>query len=494
MPRYRILIATPELATLAPVGGIAEYVLGLAAALKQRGHDVRIALPAFAYLANRAEVTMPRLVTPLGVGATEVWPVSETRVPCPGDKAATIPVSLVGAHIHFATIEAPAQIYAWPNHEPWVAFSRAVVELTRQGRWKPDIIHCQDAHTSVIPVYVRQARAGSAASLLPKTVLTIHNLLNQGRGPRALVAYAGLDDTAFERDGFEFYGGANCMKAGLLAADRVSTVSSTYAREIRASAEFGFGLEGVLASLPSLAGIVNGIDEHRWRADGIDYERAAPADIACVKQRVRTPLYASWRWEPGPDPVIAFRSRWDRQKGVLLLAECLPEIVERARAVLCVWGTPGQDDELQRAWKRITALASSRPDRLLINPAGISTVDQTAAHYAVADMFLMPSVYEPCGLTQMECQRYGTVPIVRRTGGLADTVVESPAAGGGAANGFVFDEMSRPALLAAVERARHAFAAPAIWDGLVQSALHQKNGWQTRVAQYESLFAGLVAK
>jgi starch synthase len=264
MSEQRILLAIPELTPLAPVGGIAEYVLGLATALKRRGHDVRVALPSFAYLSDRPDtsVILPRFVVPLGVGATQVGQVRETRIECPGEPLVHLPVFLFGAHPHFATVTSPGQVYSWPNHEPWLAFSWSVVEFLAQASWKPDVVHCQDSHTAMIPVYLRHLRRANpkAAVTSVTTVLTIHNLLNQGKGPRELLAYGGLEPESFERDGFEFYGQANCFKAGLLAADQVTTVSRTYGDEIRRSPAFGFGLEGVLEALPRFTGIVNVID------------------------------------------------------------------------------------------------------------------------------------------------------------------------------------------------------------------------------------------
>jgi starch synthase len=186
---------------------------------------------------------------------------------------------------------------------------------------------------------------------------------------------------------------------------------------------------------------------------------------------------------------VAFRSRWDNQKGVVLLTDCVSEIMKRARVLVCVCGTPGQDESLRSAWESLKNLAAARPDRLQINPTGIATVEETASHYGVADLFLMPSKYEPCGLTQMECQRYGTVPIVRHTGGLADTVFESTDSRTASPNGFVFQDMDTRQLLDAVDRALAAFHEPSAWSKIVENALRQANGWPTRVPEYEEVFS-----
>lgn len=491
----KILIVSPELAGVAPGGGIAEYVVGLATSLRRRGHDVRVALPAYAFLSTRAgrRAVTERLVVPLGVGASEVTAVSEFPLD-PGRDGAVLPVILVGDHKHFVTARAESNIYQWPNHEPWIAFSRAVVEFLAASKWRPDVVHCQDALAALVPVYLRHLRdAGRYAfASSVRTVLTVHNLLNQGQGPADLVAYAGLPRDLFRVDMFEYYGGANCLKAGLLSADRVNTVSRTYALEICQSARFGFGLEGVLRTLRdagTLTGIVNGIDEDRWRLAGATYDgHDAPDAIAGAKRARRKELYARWQWTETSDPVISFHGRWDRQKGVELICERIDRILNRARVVIATWGTPGGAPELVRCWETLNAVAKQRPDRLRVNPDGVVNPEDTADHYLISDFLLMPSSYEPCGLTQMECQRFGTIPIVRRTGGLADTVFGAPTTGVRSPNGFLFDAYDADAMLAAVDRAIDVYQRPDELQAFVRTALRQQNGWDSRVREYETLY------
>src|SRR5437867_6339978 len=217
--KKKVLLVSPELAELAAVGGIAEYTLGLAMALLRRGHDVRVAIPSYGYLRPRSDrrVLEERLIVKLGVGASEVAAVSEIICTCPGSDDLHLPVFLVGEHRHFATVRNPADIYRWPTHEPWIAFCRAIVDFLASTDWRPDLIHCQDAHAALVPVYVRYLRETepSAFASSTRTILTIHNLLNQGRGEPDLVAYAALPRRLFD-EWFEFYGEANCFKAGLL--------------------------------------------------------------------------------------------------------------------------------------------------------------------------------------------------------------------------------------------------------------------------------------
>jgi len=492
----KILLVSAELAEVAAVGGVAEYALGLAAALLRAGHDVRVAIPAYGFLAQREglRVTHERLVTRLGLGMSAVTSARELTLGLPGEGDLRLPVTLLCDHPHFASCRAPRDVYSWPNHEPWIAFSRAVVDWLDADGWQPDAVHCQDAHTALVPIYIKLLRlernAGWAARV--RTVLTIHNLLNQGLGEPGLVSYAGLPWSLFALEGFEFFGQANCFKAGLLYADKVNTVSRTYAREISSDPNYGFGLEGVLKSLYDtgrLAGIVNGIDEARWRLDSLAYDRSlADADRAlALKAEARARLYERWQCKPDR-PLIALRGRWDRQKGVELFADCIEWIGEVANVALVTWGCQGALPGLRHAWDKLNEYARQYPGRVMINPEGIAEQSQLAAHYLAADLFLMPSVYEPCGLAQMECQRYGAIPIVRRTGGLADTVVEGRSLELPSPNGFAYDEQTPQALMAAIRRAVEALADPARRRELVANALAQRNGWANRVAAYEGLY------
>jgi starch synthase len=449
----KILIVTPELAELAPVGGIAEYVFGLAGALLNCGHDVRVALPAYDFLTKRPEIQQvkKRLVVRLGFGASEVGSVYKLHVDCPAGNDRKLPVLLLGGHKHFTSVESDHQVYDWPTHEPWIVFSRAVVDylLSDHKQWKPDVIHCQDSHTALIPVFVNQLRNSEHKTFASevRTVLTIHNLLNQGNGPPSLVSFADLPADSFENL-FEFWGQANCFKAGLLSADVVNTVSRTYAQKICQTAEYGFGLEGVLKAQrdsAKLTGIVNGIDEGRWAMPGFKYDGSDPGDeVLRAKHAMRERVYGQWGWRESDDPVIAFRGRWDNQKLGPLKDEPFEAtflaIAEVAKLIIVTWGIPDFPSELLNLWDRLNSFAKARPDRILINPKGLREQHETKAHYTIADFFFMPSKYEPCGLAQQECQRFGTIPIVRRTGGLADTVAEERSTAFPSPNGYVFPE------------------------------------------------------
>jgi starch synthase len=192
-----------------------------------------------------------------------------------------------------------------------------------------------------------------------------------------------------------------------------------------------------------------------------------------------------WGWGESNKPVIAFRGRWDNQKGVKLLTE---KLLDLARVVLVTWGTPGEEKELMDQWINLQRWAKDHPQDLIVNPSEVRGVESTDMHYGLADFFLMPSLYEPCGLTQMECQRFGTLPIVRATGGLADTVSEkkSPTS----PNGFLFQDKTPEALLDGVKRAVALFQKKDALRAYIRNALLQRNTWETRIDQYESLYKG----
>ena len=497
IPKRKVLLVAAEAAPLANKGGIAEYILGLAGALRRQGHEVRIALPGYAFLMESAKPMSERFVVELGVGATQVGTVCETSVTVPGDGDLQLPVYLFSVHPHFATVRDGKDLYNWPNHEPWIAFCRSIVSFfgSQIPKWMPEVIHCHDAQAALVPVYIKHLRDIKADAPIAdaRTVLTIHNLLSQGIGDPGLVAYAGLPSILYSINCFEYYGRANCLKAGLLSADTVNAVSRTYAEEICSSPDFGFGLEGVLLGLRRggrLHGILNGIDENRWRMPGLKYDGSDSVDrIVRARKDARKTLYADWKWKDDGAPVMSFRARWDEQKGTRILAENMREMTEFARCIISTGEVPGTTQELRNAWGILVELAKARPDRLVLNPPQLAPASATALHYTISDFLLMPSRYEPCGLAQMECQRYGVILIVRKTGGLADTVSELETDRLPSPNGFVFEDLLiEHDMVETARRAFRAFQDKAYLERIIKNTLRQKNSWDTRIAQYEALY------
>ncbi len=456
----KVLLIAAELAPLAPAGGVAQYLMGLARALKADGQDVRIAIPAYGF-----------------EGAD------------PDGLLREIHVERVPAGDYFGTVRDARDIYRASDFSPWMDFSRAVVSSVKKSSWIPDVIHCHDGHTSLVPVLVAEDRKISGTLSRTATVLTIHNLLEQGNFTKEEFDATELADELFWSH-FEFYGKASCFKAGLIAADRVSTVSATYAREIVSSENFGFGLAGVLRSLPHKpTGIVNGIDGTSWNMLGLQYDGSDSVD-ALVERKLATRREILPEWNvPTGDPIIGFKGRWDHQKGIELVIQNMETILESACFVFDTWGEPKNGKAPHWGlWQELKRLEARYPLRLAVNVPGTTSPTESAVLYTLADFLLMPSVYEPCGLAQMECQRYGCVPIVRRTGGLADTV-QDVSNGPAVANGIAFNTMTASGLLSAVRRAVATYRDETGIKSVIGNTLRQKNGWETRVTEYTNLYA-----
>jgi starch synthase len=314
-------------------------------------------------------------------------------------------------------------------------------------------------------------------------VLTVHNLAYQGLFPKDQWPLTGLPEAAFTINGLEFYGQVNCLKGALVSADGLTTVSPTYSREIQTSA-FGCGLDGVLrARTEDLAGIVNGIDPNEWnpKTDPHLPARFGPEELA-GKAVCKLQLQQRSGLAEHHGLLIGMIQRLTEQKGLDLFLEGAPRLLALPlQLIILGTGEPSYHEQLQQLAKRF-------PDRLAVH----LTFDEALAHQieAGADAFLMPSRFEPCGLNQLYSLRYGTVPIVRRIGGLADTVVDvSPARlADGTATGFVFEPYTAAALLEAVQRAVAAFAQPDLWGRLVQHGMSQDHSWTRSAQEYVRLY------
>jgi starch synthase len=456
----KVLLIAAELAPLAPAGGVAQYLMGLARALKADGQDVKIAIPAYGFQ-----------------GAD------------PDGLLHGIPVERVPAGDYFGTVRSARDIYRSSTFEPWMNFSRAVVSSLKKSPWVPDVIHCHDGHASLIPVLVAEERKLSDQFRRSGTILTIHNLLEQGNFSKEEFDATDLPEELFWSH-FEYYGKASCYKAGLIAADRVSTVSATYAREIVSSENFGFGLAGVLRSLAKRpAGIVNGIDGTSWNMLGLQYDGSDSVE-GLVERKLATRAEILPQWSvPAGDPIICFKGRWDHQKGIELMIQSMETILESACFVFDTWGEPKNGKAPHWGlWQELKRLEARYPLRLAVNVPGTTSPTESAVLYTLADFLLMPSVYEPCGLAQMECQRYGCVPIVRRTGGLADTVRDERD-DPDAANGVVFNTLTAHGLLEAMARAAAMYRDKSCMKSVIGNTLRQENGWEKRVAEYTNLYA-----
>ncbi|MGH7349503.1 MAG: glycogen synthase, partial [Candidatus Rokuibacteriota bacterium] len=366
------------------------------------------------------------------------------------------------------------------NAARFTFFSRAVLEAIRGIGFVPDIIHANDWQTGLLPVYLRTLYRDHPLLGSLATVFTIHNLAYQGVFWHYDMPMTGLGWDLFTPAGIEFYGKLNFLKGGLIFSDLLTTVSRTYAREIRTSA-FGSGLEGVLEDRShDLHGVVNGIDYEVWNpqkdpAIAHPYSAEDPEPKAICRETLRGELSL----EAGAGPIIGLVTRLAEQKGMDLVLAALPGMLAEG-CQLVVLGSG--DARLEEAFR---ATAVAHRGRVAVR---LGYDDDLARRiYAGTDVFLMPSRYEPCGLGQLIALRYGGAPIVRRTGGLADTVTEfDPARRVG--TGFVFDAFTPDALLVAVRRAASTFRQPLLWKALVRNAMAEDFSWDASAREYVTLY------
>jgi len=473
----RVLFASSEAVPFAKTGGLADVAGALPKALAALGHDVRLILPA--YRAIGAEIETRKLGPP--------W---EVRL---GPRSVSVTIKASGALEGVTTylVDCPEffdrdTLYGQPDDaERFALFCRATLEFVRQGKWKPQVIHSNDWQTGLIPVMLKTEYAGDSGLASIGTLHTIHNLAYQGIFERSVLAKVGLDESLFAMDKLEFYGQVNYLKGGLVFADMLNTVSKTYSQEIQ-TPEYGARLDGVLAQRRAdLFGILNGIDYDEWNpATDKLIEAQYDARTVAAKAKNKAALQRRYKLPVREDvPLFGLVSRLAAQKGLDLLAEALVHLM-RLDVQFAILGTgEPQYHEL------LSGLAARYGDKM-----GVAlTFDNPLAHqvYAGADMFLMPSHYEPCGLGQMISLRYGTIPIVRRTGGLADTVEDYNAESGNG-TGFVFEERSPLALMGAMARGMLTIKTKPAWDKLVQNAMAVDFSWNRSAAQYVDLYQRVI--
>ncbi len=471
----KLLFAVSEMVPWAKTGGLGDVAGALPEALLRRGCDVRVCLPCYRVVRERAggmERAVDRLRVPLGGVSLEAG-VLETRT------EQGVPVYAVEREDLFdrPNLYGNAAGDYYDNLERFAFFCRAALLACGETGFIPDVVHCHDWQTGLIPSILGGVfpEAGS--------VFTIHNLGYQGLFPADRLPATGLSaDRHFHPEGVEYWGGISLLKAGIVYADAVTTVSPTYAAEIR-TPEFGMGLEGVLRSRGNvLHGILNGADYARWDpgTDPFLPARYGPGRMAgkmqCKKALIRE-FGLDERLEQRP--VIGVVSRLDRQKGLDLLIDVLDDLFA-LDAGLMVLGTgdPGIEKALGAAGERFAGRMALRLG-----------FDEPLAHRITAgtDLLLVPSRYEPCGLTQMHAMRYGSVPVVRATGGLEDTVSAwDPRTGKG--NGFKFTEASPGALLEALRQALTRYDRRRPWEKLQESAMKADFSWDESAERYMRLF------
>ena len=476
-----ILHVATELAPFAKVGGLADVAAALPKNLRLLGHKATLAVPRHRAFVDAGLPMARRLTTlPFELGGKAMAATLYDAKLASGVEVVLIDV---GGLFDRAGIYGEAGEDYPDNPQRFAAFSRAVAELVAQratNRSPFAVVHAHDWPTALVPYYLR--RRGDDR---PATVLTIHNLAHQGIVPRDAVPSLGIGWDDFHMDGAEFFGNANLLKAGLMSADALTTVSETYARDIL-TPEYGARLEGLLRKRSKdLVGIVNGVDSSVWNpaTDGALVARYDVEDIT-NKARCKGALLAELGLELAPErPLAMFVGRLVSQKGVDLVAAALPKMLAANFSVVIA----GEGDPAIR--RKLEQTAAKTPQSVVFLPAA----QEALVHrmYAGSDFVLVPSRFEPCGLVQLYAQRYGTLPIAHATGGIRDTVIDCDA-GLETGTGFLFEEPTAAALVGACQRAASAFKMPH-WRSLVRRVMRLDRGWERPSRRYEQIYRTLRA-
>ncbi len=484
-----ILFVATELAPFVKVGGLADVASALPKALRVLGHKVTILCPRFPAF-EAGGLLVARRLTPLRFALGErTFDVTVFD----GRLASQVDLILVDAPGLFdraGVYGEGAEDYT-DNSLRFAVLSRAAVEIAKQraqGGSPFDVIHCNDWPTALVPTYLRDAaRELPALASATRSVLTIHNLAHQGVFPKEALPSLGLTWDAFSMEGIEFYGGINLLKQGILTADALTTVSATYATEIQ-EPEGGQRLDGVLKKRKGdLVGITNGVDYSVWNpaTDSLIAARY-DAEDASNRARCRGALQKELELELDPHaPIVASVGRIFEQKGADVLAVVVPRLLRGTDAQIVIAG-----DGDERMCQAIQAAVDKGRGRAVFARAASEGVVHRI--FAAADVVLVPSRYEPCGLVQMYAQRYGALPVANATGGLVDTIVDCDAKLE-TGTGFLFQGVTSDALFGATERALAGRALPA-WNALVRRVMRLDRGWERPARRYEQLYRGLSTR
>ena len=466
----RVLSVASECAPLVKTGGLADVVGALPGALRPCGVEVRTLLPGYPAVRRR-----------VGAG-TVAWEEADLF----GGPARLLAGQADG--LDLLILEAPhlfereGSIYLGPDGRDWEDNSRRFAALSWVGAeiaaegiggWRPDVLHCHDWQAGFAPLYLRERSPAADA----RSILTIHNVAFQGFAPADQRTDLRLPPDAMHPEGYEFWGRISALKAGLIWADRVTTVSPTYAAELMRG-EFGMGLDGVLRSLPQgVAGILNGVDLEQW---------SPPYDRPEGKKACTTALRQELGLPDTPGPLCVVISRLTVQKGLDLLLDVLPDLLERGgQLALLGAGEP----ELEIAFRE----AADRWEGVAVRigyDAGLAE-----RLYAGGEAILVPSRFEPCGLTQLYGLRFGTIPVVALTGGLADTVIPATPAGlrAGVANGLQFHPIDADAFGRTIARLVELHRDRRTWRRMQRNAMRQPVGWDASATEYAALYRDVLA-
>lgn len=478
-PIERLLFVASEAFPLVKTGGLADVAGSLPEVLRQNGLDVRLLLPAYADLLNSLDKPV-EAVAEMEVAGHAVR-ILECRLP------GTTLLTWLLEHPLFS--ERAGNPYHDDQGEPWpdnadrfLLLSRVAAHISTSDtmlQWRPDVLHCNDWHTgpAIALTHLEERR--------PRTVFTIHNLAHMGIFNRHTFERLGLPESFWQEQGLEYYGQCSFIKGGLVYADEITTVSPTYASEICESPG-GMGLEGLLTQRREhLVGILNGIQRDVWdpaRDPHLEHTYSASSlqDKVLNKTALQRELGLQLRQDC---PLLGFVGRLVEQKGLDLMLPVLAQILDSPVQIV-ILGT-GE----VRYEQALRALAAERPGSMSV----VLAYNERLAHRveAAADIYLMPSLFEPCGLNQLYSLRYGTVPVVREVGGLADTVVDASdqALSTGTATGFVFQQPLASEFLATARRAIELWYDRDAWRNLQRTAMDQNYSWQRSAERYLELYS-----
>ncbi len=488
-----ILFVSSEVVPFAKTGGLADVSAALPQVVRELGHDIRIIMPKFAAVSDRKfKIHDIKRLTDMPIQLGE-------RTFLASVKSSFLTNIKTKVQVYFLSNEQlycrpdlytdPKTKIAWPdNDDRFMFFCRGVIETLILLGWKPDIIHLNDWQTGLIAALLKTEYANEPLFKNTKVVFTVHNAAYQGIFPKESFVKTGLPAKAFKMEGVEYHGDVNLLKAGLMYADAITTVSPTYAKEVRSTKEYGYGLEDVFKKKArKTVGILNGMDIHLWNPE---VDKVIPKNYSALtledKLENKKALCDRFNLPYDPRvPVVGIVSRLADQKGFDLIEEKLEEMM-KLELQLVVLGSG------EKRYEDLFTKAARKFKKKIGAHIGF---DEDLAHLieAGADMFLMPSKYEPCGLNQMYSLRYGTLPIVRSTGGLTDTVEDldlKPKAG----TGFVFEKYNAKQMVDAIKRALAAFSDEKIWHAAMKRAMAKDYSWDASAQKYIELYKNLLKK
>jgi len=481
----RILFVTSEAFPLIKTGGLADVSGSLPAALRNLGEDVRILIPGYPQvldkLLNQRVMIELKWLPVVGTITLIAGEMPDSGVPVIAIKAPQLYERDGGPYLD-------AKGREWlDNPLRFGTLSRVAAilgcRISPLTDWIPDIVHFNDWQGGLTPAFMRFSEAPCA-----KSVLGIHNLAFQGTCAAEWVERLGLPPAAFHIEGLEYYGQLSFLKAGVYYADSITTVSPTYANEIQTE-EFGFGMQGLLSSRgKSIKGILNGIDTNEWNpAADPHLPHTYDADHLDQKKLVKQALQKRLGLvENAEAPLLGVVSRLTHQKGLDLLLECAPPLLAQGCQIALLGG--GEPLLEHGFWR----LSLDHPEQVSVNIG----YDEPLSHQIMAgtDIFIMPSRFEPCGLNQMYGLRYGTPPVVRRTGGLADSVCDTTETtlADGTATGFVFDLANRQSLLNTIQRAIERYRNKPVWAQIQRNGMSKDLGWDHSASAYRDTYQSLL--